>query len=175
MMRVGGRRLFASFSFSKLKPGDVEEPKQFVVNRQLATSLAKMAVIQSATAVAAFALLAALAFGAKESAGPTLSELQLSLISRIAEAKDPASLRVALEQGLSSASGDSLAALPPSLSSSSSAEPAPIAVIGAGLSGLVASLRLLELGQRVVLIDKSNFFGGNSAKASSAPSAHMPP
>jgi len=42
-----------------------------------------------------------------------------------------------------------------------------VAVIGGGLSGLTAALRLLEQDQSVVLIDKSSFFGGNSAKASS--------
>ena len=42
-----------------------------------------------------------------------------------------------------------------------------VAVIGGGLSGLTAALRLLQAGETVALIDKSSFFGGNSAKASS--------
>ena len=41
------------------------------------------------------------------------------------------------------------------------------AVIGGGLSGLTAALRLLQGGASVALIDKAKFFGGNSAKASS--------
>ena len=43
----------------------------------------------------------------------------------------------------------------------------PVVVVGGGLSGLTASLRLLEAGVRVTLIDKRLFWGGNSAKASS--------
>jgi succinate dehydrogenase/fumarate reductase flavoprotein subunit len=43
----------------------------------------------------------------------------------------------------------------------------PVAVVGGGLSGLTASLHLLEAGVRVALIDKRLFWGGNSAKASS--------
>lgn len=49
-----------------------------------------------------------------------------------------------------------------------SSEPNPsvvdTAVIGGGLSGLTAALRLLESGASVALIDKAPFFGGNSAK-----------
>ena len=41
------------------------------------------------------------------------------------------------------------------------------AVVGGGLSGLTAALRLLQGGASVLLIDKAKFFGGNSAKASS--------
>ncbi|GMH65377.1 hypothetical protein TL16_g04186 [Triparma laevis f. inornata] len=42
-----------------------------------------------------------------------------------------------------------------------------ITIIGGGLSGLTTSLYLLENGYSVLLIDRSNFLGGNSAKASS--------
>ena len=42
-----------------------------------------------------------------------------------------------------------------------------IAVVGGGLSGLTASLRLLEEGHKVILIEKRQFMGGNSAYASS--------
>ncbi|GMI35642.1 hypothetical protein TrCOL_g4755, partial [Triparma columacea] len=43
----------------------------------------------------------------------------------------------------------------------------PIIVVGGGLSGLTASLYLLEAGHTVTLIDREGFLGGNSAKASS--------
>mmetsp|Transcript_8564 Transcript_8564/g.15545 ORF Transcript_8564/g.15545 Transcript_8564/m.15545 type:complete len:879 (-) Transcript_8564:91-2727(-) len=42
-----------------------------------------------------------------------------------------------------------------------------VAIVGGGLSGLTSSLWLLENGYEVMLIDRSNFLGGNSAKASS--------
>ena len=42
-----------------------------------------------------------------------------------------------------------------------------VAVIGGGLSGLTSALYLLENGVNVVLLDRSAFLGGNSAKASS--------
>ena len=40
-----------------------------------------------------------------------------------------------------------------------------VAVIGGGLAGLTSSLSLLEKGYAVDLIDRSDFLGGNSAKA----------
>ena len=42
-----------------------------------------------------------------------------------------------------------------------------VAVLGGGLSGLTAALTLLEQGIHVLLIDKNDYFGGNSAYASS--------
>jgi NADPH-dependent 2,4-dienoyl-CoA reductase/sulfur reductase-like enzyme len=82
--------------------------------------------------------------------------LQLDLIARIAAAADGDALEEALRGGLDA----------PALAFSAVPSQA-IAVIGGGLSGLVSTLRLLELGRSVVLIDKARFFGGNSAKASS--------
>ncbi len=42
-----------------------------------------------------------------------------------------------------------------------------VAVIGAGLAGLSAALTLLDEGVSVLLVDKNDYFGGNSAYASS--------
>ena len=70
-------------------------------------------------------------------------------------ARSPAELEKQLQQALSKVKSGMLP------------EMAPIAVIGGGLSGLTASLRLLKAGVRVALIDKRKFWGGNSAKASS--------
>ena len=39
--------------------------------------------------------------------------------------------------------------------------PSAVAVIGAGLSGLTAALRLLEGGVPVILVDRNAYFGGN--------------
>lgn len=117
----------------------------------------------------AVALLIGCAAGAKEVSSPAppsavsadmgaedFKSLQLDLIARIAAASDGASLEEALRGGLDA----------PALSFAAAPSQA-IAVIGGGLSGLVSTLRLLELGRSVVLIDKARFFGGNSAKASS--------
>jgi len=40
-------------------------------------------------------------------------------------------------------------------------------ILGSGVAGLSAALRLLDKGARVVLMDKERSLGGNSAKASS--------
>jgi len=58
---------------------------------------------------------------------------------------------------------------PPSSSSSSRPRPRPTTtiVVGAGLAGLTATLKLLDNNFPVVLFEKEKFFGGNSAKASS--------
>jgi len=42
--------------------------------------------------------------------------------------------------------------------------PVDAAVIGGGLSGLTAALRILQSGGTVTIIDKALFLGGNSAK-----------
>ena len=70
---------------------------------------------------------------------------------------DVDSLETALEQALALVKDTRAAQL----------QTLPVAVIGGGLSGLTASLRLLEAGFHVVLVDKRDFLGGNSAKASS--------
>lgn len=55
-----------------------------------------------------------------------------------------------------------------------SASGPPVVVVGAGLAGLVCALTLLDRGASVVLLDKENFIGGNSAKASSGLNAVEP-
>ena len=42
-----------------------------------------------------------------------------------------------------------------------------VAVVGSGVAGLTATLRLLDSGARVMLFEKEKRLGGNSAKASS--------
>jgi succinate dehydrogenase/fumarate reductase flavoprotein subunit len=81
--------------------------------------------------------------------------LQLQLINKISAVNSRDSLETELRAML-----EKLQALPKQPGGE-------IAVIGGGLSGLTATLRLLEQGEKVILIDKSPFFGGNSAKASS--------
>lgn len=44
---------------------------------------------------------------------------------------------------------------------------AQVIVVGGGLSGLSAAHTILERGGRVLLLDKNNFLGGNSTKATS--------
>lgn len=44
---------------------------------------------------------------------------------------------------------------------------AQVIVVGGGLSGLSAAHTVLERGGRVLLLDKNNFLGGNSTKATS--------
>jgi succinate dehydrogenase/fumarate reductase flavoprotein subunit len=43
----------------------------------------------------------------------------------------------------------------------------PYIVIGGGLSGLSAAHTLIELGEKVVLLERNLFMGGNSTKATS--------
>eukprot|EP00941_MAST-03F_sp_MAST-3F-sp1_P004266 g4266.t1 len=43
----------------------------------------------------------------------------------------------------------------------------PIIVVGGGLAGLTSTVKLIDSGYDVTLLEKSNFLGGNSAKASS--------
>ena len=86
------------------------------------------------------------------------------------------SLRLDIIHGLSAAPAGDVASLESALENAlarvhearaASSQTWPVAVIGGGLSGLTASLRLLEAGMEVTLIDKRGFMGGNSAKASS--------
>ena len=45
--------------------------------------------------------------------------------------------------------------------------PPRVIVVGGGLSGLSACHTVLERGANVLLVDKNNFLGGNSTKATS--------
>jgi flavocytochrome c len=86
------------------------------------------------------------------------------------------SLRLDIIHGLSAETGGDVASLENALKNAlarvhevraSESQMHPVAVVGGGLSGLTASLRLLEAGLEVTIIDKRDFMGGNSAKASS--------
>jgi flavocytochrome c len=114
--------------------------------------------------------LACAALAATAMAGaPDVGALQLSMIGELArQAGDQAALEARLEAmlgqlraGTWEIGADGRAA--PAVGSAA----APVAVIGGGLSGLTASLKLLQMGHDVLLVDKASFFGGNSAKASS--------
>ena len=76
---------------------------------------------------------------------PSLDSLKMELISSILETTSESAL---LEASRSLSAGRSGA----------------VAVVGGGLSGLTSTLELLEGGYEVVLIDRSDFLGGNSAK-----------
>ena len=88
---------------------------------------------------------------------PTTDALRIDIINSISaiSSSDVQNLEAILTQALSKVQRHQLPTL------------APVAVVGGGLSGLTASLRLLKAGVRVQLIDKRMFWGGNSAKASS--------
>uniref|UniRef100_A0A7S3STQ9 FAD-dependent oxidoreductase 2 FAD-binding domain-containing protein n=1 Tax=Emiliania huxleyi TaxID=2903 RepID=A0A7S3STQ9_EMIHU len=68
---------------------------------------------------------------------------------------------------------------PPATVAAAAAPPAPPAldavVIGSGVAGLTAALRLLDSGATVALMDKERRLGGNSAKASSGINGCCPP
>jgi len=91
------------------------------------------------------------------SAAPATDALRIDIINSLSSlsAREPKELERTLALALAKVQRSQLPAL------------APVAVVGGGLSGLTASLRLLEAGARVTLIDKRLFWGGNSAKASS--------
>eukprot|EP00944_MAST-04C_sp_MAST-4C-sp1_P004750 g4750.t1 len=106
--------------------------------------------------------------------GGELAQLQLDLVRNVASANDVNKLKSVLEKALDEiqAARSQEGNLPVGQwKSLKLLRNAPIsnvvAVIGGGLSGLTASLRLLEKGRRVLLIEKQPFMGGNSAKASS--------
>ena len=84
----------------------------------------------------------------------TLQDIKLKLVEDIVSAKDIASLQTILSK---TASGIN----------NSPANVNAVAIVGGGLSGLTACLYLLEEGHNVLLIERSDFLGGNSAKASS--------
>ncbi len=100
------------------------------------------------------------------------AKFQLDLVKNIASTKDVNKLKIMLEQALNEISTTTTAeTIVGEGKSLNMLKDKPIvnvvAVIGGGLSGLTASLRLLEKGKRVLLIEKQPFMGGNSAKASS--------
>ena len=102
------------------------------------------------------------------------ASLKIDIISRVSSAANKEALYAELGNILQSAtppaSPPTLPMKPPAAASKlleNSSIQHVTAVIGGGLSGLTSALRLLEKGNSVVLVDKSPFFGGNSAKASS--------
>ena len=117
---------------------------------------------------------AAVRFRIHREIGGELAQLQLDLVRNVASANDVNKLKSVLEKALDEiqAARSQEGNLPVGQwKSLKLLRNAPIsnvvAVIGGGLSGLTASLRLLEKGRRVLLIEKQPFMGGNSAKASS--------
>ena len=83
----------------------------------------------------------------------SLEKAKMSLMADVMNSEDLEDLEAQLRQAL-----QALVASKPLGS---------VAIVGGGLSGLTSSLWLLENGYEVMLIDRSNFLGGNSAKASS--------
>ena len=73
------------------------------------------------------------------------------------------------------------AALPTAAAASARAADGPFAaipdaiVVGSGVAGMTAALKLLDAGARVTLLDKEARLGGNSAKASSGINGCCPP
>jgi hypothetical protein len=102
---------------------------------------------------------------------PDFQQLQLNMIQAIATAKDTATLSARMETMLSHVGADTYASLAigpdGGVTLATPQVPSGVAIIGGGLAGLTATVRLLDEGHSVTLIDKSSFFGGNSAKASS--------
>jgi len=104
-----------------------------------------------------FDLLVPLALAALLSApsSASLNDAKVSLLSDIVEATDSGALAASLRSALAK------------LESVGAEDTKRVAVIGGGLAGLTSSLWLLENGYAVDLVDRSDFLGGNSAKASS--------
>mmetsp|Transcript_38355 Transcript_38355/g.82994 ORF Transcript_38355/g.82994 Transcript_38355/m.82994 type:complete len:1187 (-) Transcript_38355:253-3813(-) len=80
--------------------------------------------------------------------------------------------RVLAESG-ASAEAAPAAASAPALLGSPNAAPADAIIIGGGLAGMVAAISMLDRGGTVVMIEKQNYLGGNSGKASSGINAAL--
>ena len=102
-----------------------------------------------------FNFLAPLALAVPMSApiSASLNDVKVTVLSDIVQATDSGALAASLRSALAK------------LENGGAGDNSRVAVVGGGLAGLTSSLWLLENGYAVDLVDRSDFLGGNSAKA----------
>ena len=110
----------------------------------------------------AFGLLL-LAVTGRVATGEDFQAYRNNLVASLAKAGDASSLEAEMLAALKKIRQDY--STPAALNVDSI--PKVVAVVGGGLSGLTAAMHLLEQNTSVLLVDANDYFGGNSAKASS--------